>query len=98
MTTKQAAPATPLPITTSCNEEMRANAEEGRKYRAEQQRMADAYPRLLAERAELVAALTLACRYLEHPDVQAIPFAMNASAPLERARAILRQIEGADRV
>ena len=41
------APATPLPITTSCDEEFRANAEEGRKYRAEQDRRANAYPQLV---------------------------------------------------
>ena len=41
-------PATPLPfVTTSCDEEFRANAEEGRKYRAEQERRANAYPLLV---------------------------------------------------
>ncbi|MCH7631461.1 MAG: hypothetical protein IIC07_06200, partial [Proteobacteria bacterium] len=41
----------------------------------------------------LLDALRLAVRYLEHPDVQSIPFALPASAPLERARAAIEKAE-----
>ena len=43
---------------------------------------------------DLLEALKLAVRYLEHPDVQRIPFALHASAPLERARAAIEKAEG----
>ena len=42
---------------------------------------------------EIVATLRLAERYLAHPDVQAIPFALPASVPLERIRAVLAEID-----
>jgi len=45
MTTKHT-PATPY-ITTSCDAEFQANADEGRKYRAEQDRRANAYQQLV---------------------------------------------------
>lgn len=45
----------------------------------------------------LMAALELAIHYLKHPDVQAIPFALPASAALERAQAALaKAIEETD--
>lgn len=44
---------------------------------------------LLAENARLRAVLELALRYLDHPDVQAIPFALHASVVADRARHIL---------
>jgi len=40
---------------------------------------------------EMVKALQLAMRYLEHPDVQAMPFALSAKVPLERAQAALHK-------
>ena len=43
--------------------------------------------RLREVNRELVAALELAIRYIEH--LQAIPFALHASRPVERARAAL---------
>ncbi len=49
------------------------------------------YTSVLDQRNELLDALRLAVRYLEHPDVQSIPFALPASAPLERARAAIEK-------
>ena len=43
---------------------------------------------------ELVAELKLALRYLEHPDVQAIPFAMRASTVADRIHRTLAKLEG----
>lgn len=45
----------------------------------------------------LLEALTLAIRYLEHPDVQALPFALPASVPLEKARAAVAMAKGKPR-
>ena len=42
--------------------------------------------RLKAMNAELLAALELAVKYLDHPDVQAIPFALHAECAANRAR------------
>ena len=47
-----------------------------------------------AEASELAALLTLTLRYLEHPDVQALPFAMSSAIPAARIRAVLARIEG----
>jgi hypothetical protein len=49
---------------------------------------------LIAESPAMLAALKLAVRYLEHPDVQAIPFALSASVLLEQALAIIARVEG----
>ncbi len=43
---------------------------------------------------ELVAALSLALRYLEHPTVQAIPFACRAEVAAEKCRALLARVKG----
>ena len=43
---------------------------------------------------ELVGELQLALRYLEHPDVQAIPFAMRASTVADRIHRTLAKLEG----
>jgi len=43
---------------------------------------------------EMLEALKLAKRYLEHPDVQAIPFALNASVPLSRIVNVIAKAEG----
>ena len=43
--------------------------------------------------SELEAALSLALRYLENPEVQVIPFAMPVSVPVERARALLDKVQ-----
>ena len=51
------------------------------------------YPVLAAVPA-LVAALELAVRYLEHPDVKALPFAMRSAHAAERARAALALAKG----
>lgn len=40
-------PATPTNLTTSCDEEFRANAEEGAKHRAEMQHRILSYPKML---------------------------------------------------
>jgi hypothetical protein len=40
-------------------------------------------------------ALRLAIRYLDHPDVQTIPFALHAEIPANRARAALALAEEA---
>ena len=50
--------------------------------------------KLIAAAPELLAALQLALRYLEHPDVQAIPFALHASVPAERARRAIAKAKG----
>ena len=42
---------------------------------------------------ELSASLELAIRYLEHPDVQAMPFALHPSAVVERAKAVLQKAQ-----
>jgi hypothetical protein len=42
---------------------------------------------------ELSASLELAIRYLEHPDVQAMPFALHPSAVVERAKAVLNKAQ-----
>ena len=42
---------------------------------------------------ELLAELKLALRYLEHPDVQAIPFAMRASTVADRIHRTLAKLE-----
>lgn len=42
---------------------------------------------------ELLAELKLALRYLEHPDVEAIPFAMRASTVANRIRRTIAKLE-----
>ena len=42
---------------------------------------------------ELLAELKLALRYLQHPDVEAIPFAMRASTVANRIRRTIAQLE-----
>lgn len=51
-------------------------------------------PSLIAAAPELLEALRLALRYLDHPEVQAIPFALPATAAIERARAAIAKAEG----
>ena len=43
--------------------------------------------------ADLVAALTLALRYLEHPEVQAIPFALPTSTVATKIKTLLARTE-----
>ena len=45
--------------------------------------------RLIAQAPALVMMLKVALRYLEHPDVQALPFVIPAQAQAIRARDIL---------
>ena len=42
---------------------------------------------------ELLAELKLALRYLEHPDVQAIPFAMRSSTVVDRIHRTIAKLE-----
>ena len=48
--------------------------------------------RLIAAVLEMREILMLALRYLEHPDVKAIPFAMSSAIPALRDRALLARI------
>lgn len=43
----------------------------------------------------MIAALKNALRYLEHPDMQAIPFALPASSPARQLREIIADLEAA---
>ncbi len=43
---------------------------------------------------ELLGALMVAVQYLEHPDVQAMPFALPASGAAKRARKAIAKAEG----
>ena len=49
---------------------------------------------LESQNAELLADLELAVRYLAHPDVQVIPFALHASAVVERIEKTIRKVRG----
>ena len=49
---------------------------------------------LFAAAPELLARLNLAVRYLEHPDVQAIPFAAPAGGCAELCRAAIAKATG----
>lgn len=51
--------------------------------------------RVLAAAPDMKALLRLALQYLEHPDVQAIPFALNAGVVADRVKALLAEVEGA---
>jgi len=42
---------------------------------------------------EIVATLNLALRYLEHPDVRAIPFALHVDAVIQRVRGVLKKLQ-----
>lgn len=44
---------------------------------------------------ELVTAAKLAVRYLQHPDVQAIPFALHTSNVVRNLNGTIRQVEAA---
>ena len=111
MTTKQAAPATPLPWLLSsgvlvCDQEARvivnttpmdvvgvpdAHAFDNAAYIVE---ACNAYPRLMAEREQLVAALRIALDQIAH--LQEIS-GTDKHGPLDAlrdGRALLRQIEG----
>jgi len=48
---------------------------------------------LIAAAPELLGALMVAVQYLEHPDVQAIPFALPASGVAKRARDAIAKAE-----
>ena len=50
---------------------------------------------LVAAAPDLLSALQLAVKYLEHPDVQSIPFALNASAAADRANNAITKAMGA---
>ena len=50
--------------------------------------------RLIASSPELLEVLDLAVRYLEHPDVKAIPFALPSECVANRARAIIEKVLG----
>jgi len=52
------------------------------------------YAILFAAAPELLARLNLAVRYLEHPDVQAIPFAAPAGGCAELCRAAIAKATG----
>jgi hypothetical protein len=49
---------------------------------------------LIALAPELLEVLSLAIRYLDHPDVKAIPFSMSAAVVVNRARAAIAKAEG----
>ena len=46
--------------------------------------------------ADLLAALELALRYLGHPEVRSIPFALPVDAVIEQARAAIAKARGQD--
>lgn len=54
----------------------------------------DKYAALIVAVPELLELLKLAVRYLEHPDVQALQFALPASAIVERCNAAIAKAEG----
>jgi hypothetical protein len=61
--------------------------------RSESRQIANVLPpmdngRLIAKAPQMHELLKLALKYLEHPDVQAIPFALPASAVAERIRGL----------
>lgn len=47
---------------------------------------------------EMIAGLNFALRYLEHPDVQAIPFACRAQTAANKIRATLAKTKGENNV
>ena len=51
------------------------------------------YNDLVADRKRLIGVLQLAVKYLDHPDVQAIPFALPAKVVAERAHDALLYAE-----
>jgi hypothetical protein len=51
------------------------------------------YSRLFAAAPELLARLKLALKYLEHPDVQKMPFALSASAVALQIRKTLEKAQ-----
>ena len=44
---------------------------------------------------EIIAALKLAARYLEHPDVQALPFALPSSTVAQRIKELVARLQPA---
>lgn len=48
--------------------------------------------RLIASAPTMAELLALALRYLEHPDAQAIPFALSVDVPAGRIRAVLADL------
>ena len=63
-------------------------------YKIKGEKEAVSNARLIAAAPDMLAALQLALRYLEHPDVQAMPFALPASVPAGRVRAAIAKAEG----
>lgn len=51
-------------------------------------------PGAVANGSAIIEALKNALKYLEHPEVQAIPFALPASAPARQLREIIKDLEG----
>lgn len=54
----------------------------------------EADARLVAAAPELLHALELTIRYLDHPEVKTIPFAMSVDAAIEQARAAIAKAKG----
>jgi len=54
----------------------------------------EANARLIAAAPQMLEALMLAIKYLQHPDVQAIPFALPASNAVRSINAAIRAAEG----
>ena len=48
---------------------------------------------ITVERDELLAAARVALQYLDHPDVQVIPFALPASGVAERLRKAIFEVD-----
>lgn len=63
-------------------------------YVVEQFHERESNARLIAAATDMYAELELALRYLDHPDVRALPFALPAEAAAERCRAALAKARG----
>lgn len=50
---------------------------------------------IMSASPDLLSALQLAVKYLEHPDIQTIPFALSASVAVDRANAAIAKATGA---
>ena len=87
MTTKQAAPATPLANIANCPEPWRSGYDELREHYAS---VSERMDRLMAEREQLVAALRKSVSYLLGEHMGRKELALFESDAL----ALLRQIEG----
>ena len=54
----------------------------------------EANARLIAASPDLLQALELALRYLDHPEVKSIPFALPVDAAIDQARAAIAKARG----